>query len=290
MLGSGSFGVCSPSDIFLFRMVKMDYGPFGFVEEYHPLFAKWTGSGDHFGFMNQPSAGFANYNILVDSVMPVIVGAADDDSSRNDQAKVVAQSFLDRAAEVFQAKLNEVFRIKLGFEKDHDVGDDIWSALEPLLRNSRVDWTIFFRQLTYIVRDFSDPSSSEYAEMFALIEGSDEDRAGSSAFYEPLTADVRLQWISWIQQWREALESSGAVTMAFERMRTANPKFILREWMLAEAYNDAANGKNAELFYLHNLIQHPYEEGTEAEVKQYYRRAADEALTKGGVGFMSCSS
>lgn len=35
----------------------MDYGPFGFLEEYQPLFAKWTGSGQHFGFLNQINAG-----------------------------------------------------------------------------------------------------------------------------------------------------------------------------------------------------------------------------------------
>eukprot|EP00934_Nitzschia_sp_Nitz4_P005818 Nitzschia sp. Nitz4//NODE_657_length_7541_cov_75.275047//6296//7540//NITZ4_additional_000097-RA//1//CDS//3329532025//5808//frame0 len=45
----------------------MDYGPFGWMEEYTPLFAKWTGSGDHFGFLNQPAAGFANYQVLVES-------------------------------------------------------------------------------------------------------------------------------------------------------------------------------------------------------------------------------
>ena len=33
----------------------MDYGPFGWMEEYNPVFAKWTGSGEHFGFLNQAS-------------------------------------------------------------------------------------------------------------------------------------------------------------------------------------------------------------------------------------------
>jgi uncharacterized protein YdiU (UPF0061 family) len=42
----------------------MDYGPFGFLEEYDPLFAKWTGSGEHFAFANQPQAGFANWQVL----------------------------------------------------------------------------------------------------------------------------------------------------------------------------------------------------------------------------------
>ena len=34
----------------------MDYGPFGFIDRYDPLFAKWTGSGEHYGFLNQPQA------------------------------------------------------------------------------------------------------------------------------------------------------------------------------------------------------------------------------------------
>jgi len=29
----------------------MDYGPFGWMDEFTPLFAKWTGSGQHFGFL-----------------------------------------------------------------------------------------------------------------------------------------------------------------------------------------------------------------------------------------------
>ena len=31
----------------------MDYGPFGWLERYDPMFAKWTGSGEHFAFINQ---------------------------------------------------------------------------------------------------------------------------------------------------------------------------------------------------------------------------------------------
>eukprot|EP00439_Symbiodinium_sp_Y106_P046551 s5758_g5.t3 len=42
----------------------MDYGPFGFIDRYDPLFAKWTGSGEHYGFLNQPQAAMANYHTL----------------------------------------------------------------------------------------------------------------------------------------------------------------------------------------------------------------------------------
>ena len=39
----------------------VDFGPFGFIEKYDPGWAMWIGSGDHFGFMNQPRAAHANY-------------------------------------------------------------------------------------------------------------------------------------------------------------------------------------------------------------------------------------
>ena len=38
----------------------MDYGPFGWIDKYDPLFAKWVGSGEHFAFMNQPNAAGVN--------------------------------------------------------------------------------------------------------------------------------------------------------------------------------------------------------------------------------------
>ncbi len=35
----------------------MDYGPFGFIEKFEPLWNMWVGGGEHFGFLNQPAAG-----------------------------------------------------------------------------------------------------------------------------------------------------------------------------------------------------------------------------------------
>lgn len=47
----------------------MDYGPFGWIDRYNPLFAKWTGSGEHYGFLNQPQAAIANFHTLLTSAM-----------------------------------------------------------------------------------------------------------------------------------------------------------------------------------------------------------------------------
>lgn len=254
----------------------MDYGPFGWMEEYHPLFAKWTGSGEHFGFFNQPSAGYANYVVLVESVAPVLAAAAGDDSTDK-----VVDHFSKRAQGIFQDAVDGVTRQKMGFDENHEPADALWETLEPLLRKSRVDWTLFWRQLTYIVRDFKD--SKDYAAMMKALEANDQEREGSSPFYQPLSDELRAEWTAWIQSWRTALSAVGDdADETFERMRTTNPKYVLREWMLVKAYEAAAADQEAELFSLFTLIQRPYEEGSESETAQYYRRAPDGALTTGG--------
>jgi uncharacterized protein YdiU (UPF0061 family) len=70
-------------------------------------------------------------------------------------------------------------------------------------------------------------------------------------------------------------------------MRTTNPKFVLREWMLVDAYTRAAAGDESDMRKLFELIQRPYDEGTKDEINRFYRRASEEALTTGGTAFMS---
>jgi uncharacterized protein YdiU (UPF0061 family) len=258
--------------------ITMDYGPFGWMEEYNPVFAKWTGSGEHFGFLNQPSAGFVNYRVLAESVVPVIAGNDGDPDK-------LLEAFMTKAQKIFKEKLDQTFRTKLGLPEDADAGDELWETLKILFPKSRVDWTLFWRQLTYVMRDFPDLESPDYEEMMQTLEGASE----SSPFYEALTPETRREWIAWLKDWRDVVKatrpSSGKAV--FESMRQANPKYVLREWMLVDAYSTAADGDETILNELYDLIQRPYDEGSSEEAQAYYRRAPDSAVARGGTAFMS---
>jgi serine/tyrosine/threonine adenylyltransferase len=265
----------------------MDYGPFGFLEEFNPLFAKWTGSGKHFGFLNQPSAGLANYQVLVESVVPVIVAARDI----NEDPDKTIEKFMLAAQDTFQRKMDETFRCKLGLEAESDIGDDLWQSLQSLMAKSRVDWTLFWRQLTYVARDHSKMDTStkaDYEDVMASLEGLGEGRTNDvSPFYLELSPELRREWLSWLEQWSIALDQAGLLDGAYDKMRKINPKYVLREWMLVDAYTSAADEDLAILQKLYELIQRPYEEGTARDVLSYYRRATDASLTSGGTAFMS---
>lgn len=259
----------------------MDYGPFGWMDEFTPLFAKWTGSGQHFGFLNQPTAGFVNYQVLVESVAPVIAAARGDDTTDK-----VADEMVGKAQKVFNDALDKAIRSKMGLPADADAADDLWDTLKTLLQKSRADWTIFWRQLTYVMREYPDLESQEYDDMMKTLEG---DVAGpSGTFYEPLTTEVRRQWIAWIKDWRQVVKATEYDTnKVYDLMRTSNPKYVLREWMLVDAYSAADNEDYSILNELYKLIQTPYDEGTSEQIASYYQRAPASATARGGTAFMS---
>ena len=59
------------------------------------------------------------------------------------------------------------------------------------------------------------------------------------AMYLPL-GDKAAAWLQWLRRWLRAQEGEGGDgAEAARRMRLVSPKYIPREWMLAEAYTGA---------------------------------------------------
>jgi len=283
----------------------MDYGPFGFLDVYHPLMAKWTGSGEHFGFMNQPNAGYANFAVLVESLLPIIDANGGDSDEVRDE-------ILKKAQGVFTDTVDRAMRSKMGLvggstDMDEEMRE-LWEEVEPLLKIARGDWTVFWRQLTYVAAEYSPAKSGkdgsdDYDGMMNMLLGD----KNTNPFYDALTEENRDSLRAWIEQWHKALtkcythaaqQSKEAPTPPEETMRLANPKYTLREWMLVEAYSKADPGKSpgnpfsvegdySGVHELFELCKDPYAEGTPENHEKYYRRAPDESLRAGGTAFMS---
>ena len=272
----------------------------------HPLSAKWTGSGEHFGFMNQPNAGFANFAVLVESLMPII------DANHKD-VNEIRDEMLSRGQSVFAEAVDDAMRSKLGLTGGTpDMAKEaieLWGEVETLLREARADWTLFWRQLTYVAAKYSpaksttgDSHCSDYDGMVTTLLG----EGNSYPFYEPISDDNRAILRAWIEKWHTALTScyqhaakeSETVTPPEEVMRISNPKYTLKEWMLVDAYTKADSGTSngnpfnvsgdySGVHELFELCKDPYGEGTVKNHNKFYRRAPDEALQAGGTAFMS---
>ena len=254
----------------------MDYGPFGFMDKYDPGFAKWTGSGDHFAFMAQPKAGLTNFAVLAISCAPLLAGGSDE-----------ATAIVTQMESVFEDEVNDALRTKLGFatRDSLDVAESLFrdeNGLEALMYQDQADWTVTWRRL-------ADTLEVEYADDDALLEP-----LMTKCFYgqgcKGLSADRKKKWAAFVRRWRSALEASGtSLSNAADRMRAANPKYILREHLLVDAYTKAAAGDYSMVQELYQLTQNPYggDGDTQAFDEKYFVKAPEDALTSGGVAFMS---
>lgn len=234
------------SDNCLISGRTMDYGPFGFVEEFCPRFGSWVGSGSHFAFMNQPQAGMMNLRSLTEALAPLT-------DEGEDQLWESVRNLYMQSSENAKA---EVWRQKLGLLEWSSEAASLLSDLLTLMQQCRADWTITWRQL---------------AACLEVPEGSSDE-----ALLEPLVSTQRHsaiqsrsdKWLSWLRQW-VSLVGSGRRAAAAQSIRSASPKYVPREWMLKEAYLAAQQGDFALVKELFELFKHPYAEQVEHE-KSYF--------------------
>mmetsp|Transcript_15521 Transcript_15521/g.50875 ORF Transcript_15521/g.50875 Transcript_15521/m.50875 type:complete len:628 (+) Transcript_15521:1142-3025(+) len=233
----------------------MDYGPFGFVEEYDPEFAKWVGSGAHFAFAAQPAAARANFATFARSLLPLF----------RDDPEPLRSLVEDESQAIFQGAVDACFARKLGFLASCDASKAAWSGLEPILRKGHFDYTIFFRELAERPLD---------VDAETLI-----DRASYSTSSD--TSSELLE--AWLADWRRDVPSQ----LLSQRMTAANPKYILREWMLVEAYRAAEKGDLSVAETLYDVIKRPYDDQGQDRNAKYYRKADPADLRRPGTAFMT---
>jgi len=92
------------------------------------------------------------------------------------------------------------------------------------------------------------------------------------------------RWTGWLTKWKSL------VTNTSEQMKRVNPKYSLREWLLAPAYKEAVTGNYALIRELQEVMTQPYAEQSKEMEEKYYRLKPSEFNEVGGVSHLSCSS
>ncbi|MCE2593441.1 protein adenylyltransferase SelO family protein [Motilimonas cestriensis] len=237
----------------------LDYGPFGFCEAFDPEFQPWTGGGKHFSFFNQPAAAEANFHMLWTALRPLLA----QDEQALAQLDDVRRGFKDE----IQQQCQSMWAAKLGSSEFHP---ELFGQLMQLMIQTKVDYTIFFRELSHIPNDISSLKKS---------------------FYLPTSAEQDKQWQHWLDQWLNLLanEKQDLKTIASNMKRT-NPKYTWREWLVAPAYQQAMRGDYSLIEELKQVFSAPYGEQTKAIEEKYYRLRPQEYFRAGGISHYSCSS
>jgi uncharacterized protein YdiU (UPF0061 family) len=239
----------------------LDYGPFGFCEEFSPKYQPWTGGGEHFSFFNQPEAALRNFHMFCVAVAPLL---------QADQAALQKlEEKLHLFPQIMKNKLEIMWSEKLGLSQFDEA---LVNNLFKLMLKSSVDYTLFFRELSFIPNEVS------------LLE---------KCFYNKQKYQDYLPELSeWLRNWNLKISSDQKKSPdeISSQMKKVNPKYILREWLLAPAYQAAGQGDYSHLRELQQVIKSPYQELSKEIEAKYYRVRPEEFFNRGGVSHLSCSS
>ena len=216
--------------------ITLDYGPFGFVEQYDPQFI--CNHSDHQGryaFDKQPEVGLFNLSCLAQALLPVLHKEAED-------AVKLAKESLEGYQGKYVTYYAGLMREKLGFTQILNDDREIVTSLLNLLEANHVDYTLFFRQLS------QRPGSNDINNCRDLF----IDRASFDNWYELYQARLKQESVS--PEKRSA------------QMKQVNPKYILRNYMAEIAIRKAQDENDySEIENLMSILRNPFDEHLEFE-------------------------
>jgi uncharacterized protein YdiU (UPF0061 family) len=279
--------------------LTLDYGPFGWMEMYSPSYQPYTAdknTGGRFSFQHQAAAMHVNLEILGECMEEAVravcreqpdVYAAADIYTLTDRINTIAkQDVLQHYAESYECMILEKLGLTMDFTPEVY---QVWRQLEHLMESSFADYTILFRCLATVVEKGANGTYAVDIIRTALYYDIVLDKPNN------ITKEGILftEWIDWFDRYsklREMDKLGGSPASRAARMNSKNPKYILRNWMAAMAYELADKGDYTLVQELAKLLENPYGEGSAEDHDKWFVKTPPWAVNRPGIAYLSCSS
>ena len=261
--------------------LTIDYGPYGWLEDYDP---KWTpnttdAAGRRYCFGNQPEIAHWNLLQLANAIYPLIEQAAPLEQALNSYVKD------------FEGGWQAMMAHKLGLTAFAPQTDQALTAeLLAIFQLAETDMTIFYRQLAQLDVSAKHVDAVSDAVLMEPLLG---------AYYSPeqLSTATVTRIGKWLRGYTarvrqdeqdEQDEQDRTDETRRTRMNTANPKYVLRNYLAQLAIDKAEQGDYSMVQELLEVLRHPYEE--QAGKEEYAQKRPDWARQRAGCSMLSCSS
>lgn len=219
--------------------LTLDYGPYGFLDTYQPGYiCNHSDYQGRYAFDQQPNIGLFNVSCFAQAILPLL-------DKSPDKAAELAKQALEQYQEVYIEDYAQRMRDKLGLKKQDAEDRSLASYLFEIMKDNNVDHTIFFRRLCdFDSNPENETNNAAIRDMFMQREEFD---------LWATSYQVRLE--------KEELTDSQRTV----KMKTVNPKYILRNYMAEIAIKKAEEKDYSEVEKIFNLLQHPFAEQPENE-------------------------
>ena len=212
--------------------LTIDYGPFGFLDDYQPDFiCNHSDYQGRYSFENQPMIGMWNLNRLAHALSGLLT---------TEQLRTALSAYEPELMRVW----GERMRAKLGLLTQQSSDNQILTDLLALMTQEHSDYTLTFRVL----------SETQQAESRSPLRDEFIDREAFDRWYQRYRSRLMDEQVSDAE--RQAV------------MKAANPAVILRNYLAQHAIEEAERGEQGALARLHQALEQPFSDQTAAEYRQ----------------------
>ncbi|KAH9063867.1 hypothetical protein EDB87DRAFT_1600794 [Lactarius vividus] len=267
--------------------LTIDYGPYAFMDIFDRMHVcNHTDQEGRYAYKSQPEMILFALRALLNALSPVVgaeaelgdraVSAGWDEEATKDKIKewsskgvaLVKEELEDTFRHEYEAEYNARMRQRLGLRRAEEQDDAVLvQPLLAILADQKLDFHLTFRHLTRfrpaLLVSSSDTSFIDTLISFTATTGVSERDAASK------------QWRSWLEKYAARIETekdewidanSGSegnwLAQREKEARLANPRFVLRQWVLEEVIAkveaDAESGRRV-LAKVMQMACNPYD-------------------------------
>lgn len=248
--------------------LSMDFGPFAIMDRFDPNYTlNSEDESGRYSYANTPTAIWWNLTRLGEDVAILIGAGADHVNSSDIQQGVVRPDMEERLVRrcthviedagelyqyVFTRQYVETFLQRLGLDSASSSADvvadpdaihtDLVAPMLTMLHKVRCDYNKFFLALhdADVARlDFDDAA---FARSILLKEVSESEQYDRD--------EIAQLVVEWLQKYKVYVSKYGQDKKASSR---ANPRFLPRNWIFDEVFEQTKESEGADLSYLHKL-------------------------------------
>jgi uncharacterized protein YdiU (UPF0061 family) len=244
--------------------LTIDYGPYGWIDNFD---LEWTpnttdAAGRRYRFGHQPQIAYWNLGRFASAIAPLL------------RSVDPLHAGLERFVAEFSRSNTRNVANKLGLAECGDGDLDLMQDLHTRLQSAEVDMTIFFRHLANVDVAAEAPPLEPLA----------------GAFYDhgkmrQAEADFNI----WLARYARRVRADRlGREERLARMRSANPRYVLRNYLAQQAIDRAEHGDYAGITELLDVLRRPYDDQDGADA--FAARRPDWARHRAGCSMLSCSS
>jgi uncharacterized protein YdiU (UPF0061 family) len=262
--------------------LTIDYGPYGWLEDYDPAWTPNTTDAAHRRYRYGQQGQIAQWNLvqLANAIAPLI--------GEVEPLQAAFESF----ARTYDAGWQDMMARKIGLAAfDAATDGALITDLLELLQGAETDMTVFFRRLAAMplaaAAAAPAPAAAPAADFAVEL-----DPWLGDAYYVPaqLTDAHRAKTGAWLRRYAERARRDGLDDAARrQRMDAVNPKYVLRNYLAQMAIDKAEReGDFAMIHELLETLRRPYDEQPARE--EFAAKRPDWARHRPGCSMLSCSS